>query len=123
MAGQYVHFFSENLIKLDNPRNNRKCIGERDTTRNIPLSTVPRFPRYILCYISENRLPLGQCSAMDRMQSGYFVGLYIPTSPDLTWPGPGLPGHASGCLQLALLLLMLGVEAAVLRHMETINHK
>jgi hypothetical protein len=28
----------------------------------------------------------------------------------------GLPGHASGCLQLALLLLMLGVESAVLRH-------
>ena len=43
----------------------------RDTTRNVQeneilheiFRKVSRFPHYISCYISENRLPLGQCTA------------------------------------------------------------
>ena len=41
----------------------------RDLTQNVEendilhkiFRVVSRFPRYISCYISENRLPLGQC--------------------------------------------------------------
>ena len=43
----------------------------RDITRNVEeneilheiFRVVSRFPRYISCYISENRLPLGQCES------------------------------------------------------------
>jgi hypothetical protein len=49
-------------------------------------------------------------------------GVSCPQAPSLLCHIPSLavlcrvPGHASGCLQLALLLLMLGVESAVLRN-------
>ena len=83
---------------------------------------VPRFPRYISCYISENRLPLGQCSAMDRMQSGYFVPLYIPTSSDL----------AQGCLVMLVAACSWPSSSSCSGsrlpssgtwRLETINHK
>ena len=28
------------------------------------LRVVSRFPRYMSCYIAENRIPLGQCSSI-----------------------------------------------------------
>ena len=36
--------------------------GKRDTTVHVIFRVVSRFPRYISCYIAENRLLLGQCS-------------------------------------------------------------
>ena len=37
---------------------------EHDTKLNIPRSTVSRFPRYISCYIVENRFSLGKLSSV-----------------------------------------------------------
>ena len=38
-----------------------KCRGKADTTVHELFRVVSRIPHYISCYITESRLPLGQC--------------------------------------------------------------
>ena len=59
--------------------------GKRDTVLHKIFRVVFRFPRYISCYIAENRLPLGQC--MD------VTELTCRQLPAGARPGPG--GQAS----------------------------
>ena len=56
------------------PRNNTKC-RENEILHEI-FRIVSRFPRYILCYDLENRLPLGQCGRVEGGRGGsQFVAL------------------------------------------------
>ena len=65
------------------PRYNMKCRGKRDTTWNITRN-VSRFPRYISSYISESRLPLGQCTYsknINRQMNYSTINIIANTSP------------------------------------------
>ena len=104
------------------------CQNFRDTPRNVEeneilheiFRKVSRFPHYISCYISENRLPLGQCTACCTV---YCTRSHFDTRLSCAWIFVGKNGksHTYKSENRYVLVVSFLIFLAILNRSKTVR--